>query len=418
MFKTGLPKSAKLAHLGIFRHIGGVGWGRKITNLKIYWVKVPWVKFGVFWTFRDWEINFFGPMEHIWGKNFNQIFSGALYLVQKDQGHLTTSVFLPQGHRTRYKIIRGILDPDHPPKIGPWPWDTEHWVNRRPSTSLSENDLMAQVTPKMCLPPLTSWTNWLTVKNNGGKCPALPRLHQRVYTGEEAASSCLGQLQCSLLWLSLLILISWCYSSGWFFDRPIHPKKLKHEKRILIYEIYLHHRGSRSELPGAVATLLLLLQPTFNLPSIPPSIFQFPQLESIPPIFQLFCLFSIHPLLFQSLLLFNFNSDFFSISIPASLDLNSSIFLYFNLVVSPGSTTLKPLRNGWIFEPISSHFEPSSLNSYFCSLENKPTPGSNSVQQMFAWSNSDWRQLASLLHPKLIKNLALANNIYWSTVVS
>ena len=36
MFKTGLPKSAKLAHLGIFRHIGGVGSGRKITNLKIY----------------------------------------------------------------------------------------------------------------------------------------------------------------------------------------------------------------------------------------------------------------------------------------------------------------------------------------------------------------------------------------------
>ena len=54
-----------------------------------------------------------GPME--------QTFSGAPYLVQKDQGHLTTSVFLPQGHRTRYKIIRGILDPDHPPKFGPWP---------------------------------------------------------------------------------------------------------------------------------------------------------------------------------------------------------------------------------------------------------------------------------------------------------
>ena len=47
-----------LAHLGIFRHIGGVGWGRKITNLKIYWVKVPWVKFGGFWTSRGWEIIF------------------------------------------------------------------------------------------------------------------------------------------------------------------------------------------------------------------------------------------------------------------------------------------------------------------------------------------------------------------------
>ena len=69
-----------------------------------------------------------GPMEQIWGRNCNQIFSGAPYLVQKDQGHLVTSVFLPQGHRTRYKIIRGILDPDHPPKFWQWPWDTGHWV--------------------------------------------------------------------------------------------------------------------------------------------------------------------------------------------------------------------------------------------------------------------------------------------------
>ena len=68
-------------------------------------------------------------MEQIWGRNCNQIFSGAPYLVQKDQGHLVTSVFLPQGHRTRYKIIRGILDPDHPPKFRQWPWDTGHWVH-------------------------------------------------------------------------------------------------------------------------------------------------------------------------------------------------------------------------------------------------------------------------------------------------
>ena len=64
----------------------------------------------------------------ILGKHCNQILSGAPYLVQKDQGHLVTSVFWPQGHRTRYKIIRGTLDPDHPPKFGQWPWDTEHWV--------------------------------------------------------------------------------------------------------------------------------------------------------------------------------------------------------------------------------------------------------------------------------------------------
>ena len=68
-------------------------------------------------------------MEQILGKNCNQIFSGAPYRVQKDQGHLVTSVFWPQGHRTRYKIIRGTLDPDHPSKFGQWPWDTEHWVN-------------------------------------------------------------------------------------------------------------------------------------------------------------------------------------------------------------------------------------------------------------------------------------------------
>ena len=59
-------------------------------------------------------------MEQVWGRNCNQIFSGAPYLVQKDQGHLVTSVFLPQGHRTRYKIIRGILDPDHPSKLDQW----------------------------------------------------------------------------------------------------------------------------------------------------------------------------------------------------------------------------------------------------------------------------------------------------------
>ena len=56
----------------------------------------------------------------ILGKNCNQIFSGAPYRVQKDQGHLVTSVFWPQGHRTRYKIIRGTLDPDHPSKFGQW----------------------------------------------------------------------------------------------------------------------------------------------------------------------------------------------------------------------------------------------------------------------------------------------------------
>ena len=33
-----------------------------------------------------------GPMEQISGKHCNQIFSGALYLVQKDQWHLVTSV--------------------------------------------------------------------------------------------------------------------------------------------------------------------------------------------------------------------------------------------------------------------------------------------------------------------------------------
>ena len=32
-------------------------------------------------------------MEQILGKNCNQIFSGALYRVKKDQGHLITSVF-------------------------------------------------------------------------------------------------------------------------------------------------------------------------------------------------------------------------------------------------------------------------------------------------------------------------------------
>ena len=47
------------AHSGIFRHIVGSGGAEKITNLKTYWVKVPWVKFGGFGTSRGWEINFF-----------------------------------------------------------------------------------------------------------------------------------------------------------------------------------------------------------------------------------------------------------------------------------------------------------------------------------------------------------------------
>ena len=71
-------------------------------------------------------------MEQIWGKNCNKLFSVAPYLVQNDQGHLVTSSFLPQGHRTRYKIIRGILDPDHPPKFRQWPWDTGHWCEKTP----------------------------------------------------------------------------------------------------------------------------------------------------------------------------------------------------------------------------------------------------------------------------------------------
>ena len=42
-------------------------------------------------------------MEQILGKNCNQIFSGAPYRVQKDQGHLITSVFGIRGTVTGTK---------------------------------------------------------------------------------------------------------------------------------------------------------------------------------------------------------------------------------------------------------------------------------------------------------------------------
>ena len=58
-FKWDSQKVLKIAHIGIFRHIGGVRWDRKITDIKILWVKVLHAKNGDFSTTRGWEINFF-----------------------------------------------------------------------------------------------------------------------------------------------------------------------------------------------------------------------------------------------------------------------------------------------------------------------------------------------------------------------
>ena len=58
-FKWDSQKVLKIAHIGIFRHIGGVRWVRKITDIKILWVKVLHAKNGDFSTTRGWEINFF-----------------------------------------------------------------------------------------------------------------------------------------------------------------------------------------------------------------------------------------------------------------------------------------------------------------------------------------------------------------------
>ena len=58
-FKWDSQKVLKIAHIGIFRHIGGVRWVRKITDIKILWVKVLRAKNGEFSTTRGWEINFF-----------------------------------------------------------------------------------------------------------------------------------------------------------------------------------------------------------------------------------------------------------------------------------------------------------------------------------------------------------------------
>ena len=66
-----------------FRHICGDGWGRKITKLKIYWVKVPWVKNGRLWTSRGWEIDFFGRNISMFDCSDTQIYSAALWLLSK-----------------------------------------------------------------------------------------------------------------------------------------------------------------------------------------------------------------------------------------------------------------------------------------------------------------------------------------------
>ena len=58
-FKWDSQKVLKIAHIGIFRHIGGVRWDRKITDINILWVKVLHAKNCDFSTTRGWEINFF-----------------------------------------------------------------------------------------------------------------------------------------------------------------------------------------------------------------------------------------------------------------------------------------------------------------------------------------------------------------------
>ena len=58
-FKWDSQKVLKIAHIGIFRHIGGVRWVRKITDIKILWVKVLHAKNGDFSTTWGWKINFF-----------------------------------------------------------------------------------------------------------------------------------------------------------------------------------------------------------------------------------------------------------------------------------------------------------------------------------------------------------------------
>ena len=49
-FKWDSQKVLKIAHFGVFRHIGGTGGVQKHMYLKIYWVKVISSKNGDFWT--------------------------------------------------------------------------------------------------------------------------------------------------------------------------------------------------------------------------------------------------------------------------------------------------------------------------------------------------------------------------------
>ena len=47
-FKWDSQKVLKIAHIGIFRHVGGVRWNRKVTDIKILWVKVLHAKMATF----------------------------------------------------------------------------------------------------------------------------------------------------------------------------------------------------------------------------------------------------------------------------------------------------------------------------------------------------------------------------------
>ena len=88
-FKWDSQKVLKIAHLGVFRHIGGT-WGvQKHMYLKVYWVKVISSKNGDVWTPQCWEMIFFRQnicmfdwlytetYSFAWFSKITQIFSDA-----------------------------------------------------------------------------------------------------------------------------------------------------------------------------------------------------------------------------------------------------------------------------------------------------------------------------------------------------
>ena len=95
-FKWDSQKVLKIAHLGVFRHIGGT-WGvQKHMYLKVYWVKVISSKNGDVWTPQCWEINFFRQNICMFDWLYTETYTFLLYMMESDMGVTNVVIKAPQ----------------------------------------------------------------------------------------------------------------------------------------------------------------------------------------------------------------------------------------------------------------------------------------------------------------------------------